>query len=405
MSYSQHAGFFGTTRTLLGIVGFEGSIRQANMAWGYALGYTWEEIVAIGFIDLLHPDDQKPILQEMEKLSQGKLDPVAFSARLLHRDGHYLDYLWEATPALMEFAFYVAGIPSDICFASAQTQLQAQQNEEYVRLQEKHADLELLYQELQTQKGFSLNGINSAILDTILSHINESVLVRQPGELPYTLTPQQTNAVFGTMPTAETFIALWKLAQEAPHQPTHHTLKTNQKRVSVFGNTIEADDKTPQMLIVCDIQEQHLFKHSLSDLKEEYSLLTAARREGILDWDLTTQTVNYSHSWARLLGYEKETIGRQIIAWQNRVHPADHTHLIQELKLCINGQHKNGLDFKHRAQHKDGSYRWLHAIGEVVFNKRHAKHFIISFVDITRQMELEIAITSLKKTKINLSST
>ena len=401
MSYSQHAGFFGTTRTLLSIVGFEGMIRQANTAWGHALGYAWEEIASLGFIDLLHPDDQTRVAEEMEKFSQGGIDPVVFTAGIRHCDGHYLEYLWEVTPALMEFAFYAVGMPAACCLEKAQAQFQAEQNEDYVRLQEKHADLELMYQDLQTQKGLSVDGNSPAIVESILSHINEAILIRQSGGAPRTLTPRQTELIFGGLPSADKFATLWKLAQgtAATDDAVHYTLKANQKRVALLGDTVhEADSQAPpaQLLIVSDIHEQHVFKHSLHHLQEEYGLFTAKMQEALLDWNLVNQTVKYSPSWQGLLGCEQGIMGHQITAWQDRIHPADHEHVMRALRSCVGGQSKK-LEIKHRVQHSDGSYRWLYAVGDVTVDKSNIKHFVISFVDVTRERELELQITLSKK--------
>jgi len=131
-------------------------------------------------------------------------------------------------------------------------------------------------------------------------------------------------------------------------------------------------------------------------LQEEYGLFTAKMQEALLDWNLVNQTVKYSPSWQGLLGCEQGIMGHQITAWQDRIHPADHEHVMRALRSCVGGQSKK-LEIKHRVQHSDGSYRWLYAVGDVTVDKSNIKHFVISFVDVTRERELELQVSSSKK--------
>ncbi|WP_435628541.1 PAS domain S-box protein [Candidatus Ferrigenium straubiae] len=95
------ARFFDLIPDLVCIATTDGYFLKINPAWQELLGYTMQEILAMPFLDLIHPDDRAATVQEVERqLAGGKT--VQFSNRYRCRDGGYRWLEWRASPAIGE---------------------------------------------------------------------------------------------------------------------------------------------------------------------------------------------------------------------------------------------------------------------------------------------------------------
>ena len=79
--------------------GPDGRFRGVNPAFAKTLGYSVEELLAMSYLDLLHPDDVEPTKKEVQRQQAG--DPtIQFENRYRHRDGTFRILEWHATPAV-----------------------------------------------------------------------------------------------------------------------------------------------------------------------------------------------------------------------------------------------------------------------------------------------------------------
>ncbi|RRI05033.1 PAS domain S-box protein [Mesorhizobium tamadayense] len=69
------------------IVGLDGRILQTNQAFAAMLGYSREEIEALTFFQITHPDDLQIGRETMIALKEGKIDSFHFEKRYLRKDG------------------------------------------------------------------------------------------------------------------------------------------------------------------------------------------------------------------------------------------------------------------------------------------------------------------------------
>ncbi|EIJ42070.1 PAS domain S-box [Beggiatoa alba B18LD] len=105
----QYVNFFTTCKALLGVIGFEGGLRQFNPAWETELHYSNKELSDILFLDLIHPEDKSITKGCIDKLITGA-DFATFKNRVLQKSGYYRTYHWHITACLKEFSFYAIGI-------------------------------------------------------------------------------------------------------------------------------------------------------------------------------------------------------------------------------------------------------------------------------------------------------
>jgi len=404
----QHANFFSTVGTICCVIGFEGSFRQFNEATVKVFGYSSDELEGRSFLEMVHPDERASIDNILQQLSEHD-EPLAFTNRMLHHDGSYHQYMWQATPSLMEFGFYGIAIPATICLAQTRDELD-RYREDNVIMREKIADLELMLEEQQSCVSATTSvsvSEEEVVVDeedfdlyAVINYLNEGVIICDTAQKLFMLNARRVMSILGMRITLATFESLWQqgLQAESPFQPVHYTFRTvgnKPKRLTLYSTTLYADDgKTPtsRVVVIADITEQHIMKHHLRGLQEDMNLLTHAQTQGLLDWHIQENRAHYSASWENLLGLGTGEAGKNIKGWHSRVHPGDFPQLQSKLNKFFTG-HYDHFEILHRLQHNNGTYRWIEVKGEIQRNEREqAKRLIATFIDISEQKQLEDAL-------------
>ncbi|WP_437507924.1 PAS domain S-box protein [Sorangium sp. So ce1099] len=88
--------FFELSVDLVGTAGLDGYFRRVGQAWERTLGFSREEILAIPFIDLVHPEDRERTLAESARSFSGN-GSVTFTNRYRCRDGSYRWIEWNSS--------------------------------------------------------------------------------------------------------------------------------------------------------------------------------------------------------------------------------------------------------------------------------------------------------------------
>ncbi|MES2319282.1 MAG: sensor domain-containing diguanylate cyclase [Pseudomonadota bacterium] len=108
----EHAAFFTLSLDMLCIATIDGTFHKINLAFGQALGYAQDELLARPFFDLVHPDDLEATRKEVAKLSAG-IDTLTFDNRYRHKDGSYRWLSW-TTPAPLPGSRFLYAVARDI---------------------------------------------------------------------------------------------------------------------------------------------------------------------------------------------------------------------------------------------------------------------------------------------------
>ncbi|MFO1532450.1 MAG: PAS domain S-box protein, partial [Thermoplasmatota archaeon] len=61
--------FFEIIPDLLVITGFDGYMRDVNTAWQNAVGWSRKELLALPFLEFIHPEDRTRMAAELERLN------------------------------------------------------------------------------------------------------------------------------------------------------------------------------------------------------------------------------------------------------------------------------------------------------------------------------------------------
>ena len=99
---------FTLSQDMLAIIGFDGEFRRANPTFCGTLGFTETELMAVRYVDLVHPEDLNAFGSELHRLASG--NPVkGFEMRMRCRDGSYRWTQWNGTPFPSERVIYAHG--------------------------------------------------------------------------------------------------------------------------------------------------------------------------------------------------------------------------------------------------------------------------------------------------------
>ena len=94
---------------LLGIAGNDGYFKRLNPAFEATLGFINLELMAVPFLDFVHPEDLGTTIAELEKLANGATT-IRFENRYRCKDGAYKWLDWSAIPVTEEGLTYLAAL-------------------------------------------------------------------------------------------------------------------------------------------------------------------------------------------------------------------------------------------------------------------------------------------------------
>ncbi len=142
---------------------------------------------------------------------------------------------------------------------------------------------------------------------------------------------------------------------------TGHTVRLTRK------SPVYDDDGTITALcgVSTEITEQKQREQELERLTERFELAVEGAHLGVWDWDMTTDEVEFTEQWARMLGHALDEIEPHLEAWERRVHPDDLGRVEEALDSHIAGATEL-YETEHRMRTADGDWKWIRTTGRVV---------------------------------------
>jgi len=141
-----------------------------------------------------------------------------------------------------------------------------------------------------------------------------------------------------------------------------------------------------------DITEQKLAENTLLEAQQRLAIILKGADVGLWDWDLATNQVVFSAEWKGQLGCTDDEILNRYEDWESRVHPDDLPSALARVKHAIEQCTTDYLS-EFRMRHKDGSWRWILALGSVIAGADGTPARMLGVhIDITNRKRAEEAL-------------
>jgi PAS domain S-box-containing protein len=143
---NELARFFDLSIDLFAIASGDGYFKRVSPAITDMLGYSPEEALRIGYMDMMHPDDRARALLEVERQMKFGERVENFEARFRHQDGSYRVLSWRSVPQ-GDLMYATARDVTDAAAAAQDVRAAKEQLE--ARVAERTAELALVNENLR----------------------------------------------------------------------------------------------------------------------------------------------------------------------------------------------------------------------------------------------------------------
>ncbi|MES2784638.1 MAG: EAL domain-containing protein [Pseudomonadota bacterium] len=137
-------------------------------------------------------------------------------------------------------------------------------------------------------------------------------------------------------------------------------------------------------------------------LHSELRFRLAASTGDVWDWTVATGAAHISPQWKQRLGYEECEIHNTAEAWLALLDPDDRLAVLQAFSAHI--RLRRPYDIEYRVRARDGSYRWLHAKGQAIWDAHGVATYMAgTMADVTERKRAELKVTRLNRVYAVLS--
>jgi PAS domain S-box-containing protein len=173
-----------------------------------------------------------------------------------------------------------------------------------------------------------------------------------------------------------------------------------ERRAEALGRTFDAytfrvgapESRTVAVLFR-DVTVRHEAEAQLRRASARLSYVLEGSSHGFWDWDFGTGGVEFSQSWASILGYEVADLAPHLRTWKRLVHPDDIERVTSNAVASYHASPAQYAD-EYRLRHKDGRWVWVQVRGRVVERdaRGHAVRAAGTCIDVTGRREAEEAL-------------
>ena len=136
----------------------------------------------------------------------------------------------------------------------------------------------------------------------------------------------------------------------------------------------------------------------LENAERRSLLVTLATEDTIWDWDLSSDTVNFSAKMAKF-GHKDWAKNQNFAWWEGKVHPDDRAKTVKVVREAIRNSNRN-FAVEYRFCKADGSFAYIYSRGFIMTDENGvAFRAIRAMIDVT---ELRLIRESLRKTENQL---
>ena len=146
-----------------------------------------------------------------------------------------------------------------------------------------------------------------------------------------------------------------------------------------------------------DVTDRINAEKALAESEERFSLAMDASKDGLWDWNITSDEAFYSPSYWNMLGYQSNEISPYSNSWKDLIHIEDKDKALQANNDCIEN-HCDDFQVEFRMKTKNGDWKWIRARGRVAHRDKdkRATRLVGINTDITEQKKTEKEIQNAK---------
>jgi PAS domain S-box-containing protein len=137
-----------------------------------------------------------------------------------------------------------------------------------------------------------------------------------------------------------------------------------------------------------DVEDALRAEEALQVSEERYRLATRAAGEAIWDWDLESDTVEWSDGVRHLFLYAPGEVGRDARWWKEHIHPDDQARVVRSVHAVIDGTGEE-WEAEYRFLRADGTYADVSDRGYVFRGAARALRMVGSMRDVTAERRHE----------------
>lgn len=104
---------------------------------------------------------------------------------------------------------------------------------------------------------------------------------------------------------------------------------------------------------------------TLNEAEKTLSYVLDIIREGLWDWNALSGHVERSPGWYRMLGYNVDCFDKDVLTWENVIHPDDYPRVMEHFEAYLNGKSEEYC-IEYRCRCADGSHLWIEDVAQVV---------------------------------------
>src|SRR5664280_638558 len=125
-----------------------------------------------------------------------------------------------------------------------------------------------------------------------------------------------------------------------------------------YGYILKPYDERELFIAIEMAITKHEMEKKLRDSEERYNLAVRGANDGVWDWDLKSNEINYSPRWKAMLRFKEKEISKSPDEWLKRVHLDDQKRLWQNLGLHLKGKTPH-FECEYQIKDANGRYIWI----------------------------------------------
>ncbi len=144
------------------------------------------------------------------------------------------------------------------------------------------------------------------------------------------------------------------------------------------------------ILALNDLTERRSVESGLREREEFFRLAVGASGNIVLDWDLLSDRMSWSHGTGRVFGYTSSEFGGTAAWWYERIHPDDRERVVGEIHGVV-ARGESLWTSEHRFRRAEGRWAHVEARASIVRDDGgDAVRMVGSFADVTERRREEL---------------